>query len=44
MQAITYETLAPLGPFWSALLAGYIVVVFGRTYLTCAGARYLERS
>jgi hypothetical protein len=40
--AFWYESLASLGPFWSAWLAGYAVVgADGQVYLTDAGAAYL---
>jgi len=37
-SAALYESLAPLGPLWSALLAGFAVMgPTGRVYLTAAG-------
>jgi hypothetical protein len=37
-----YESLESLGPFLSAIAAGYAVVVFGVVYITPAGEEYLE--
>jgi hypothetical protein len=38
-----YESLAPFGPVWSALAAGFAVVgPWGQLYLTDAGQKYLE--
>lgn len=42
-QATIYELAAPLGPHWSAILAGFAVVIFSTLYITPAGVRYLER-
>jgi hypothetical protein len=41
-QALTYESLAWLGPVWSAVCAGFAVIVFDKVYLTASGERYLE--
>jgi hypothetical protein len=45
LQRLTYEAplVAALGPLWSALSAGYAVVICGVVYLTPAGERYLEQ-
>lgn len=43
-MSMIYEFLAPLGPHWSALLAGFAVIGFdGQLYLTPLGEEYLER-
>jgi hypothetical protein len=44
-QRAVYELPAvqAFGPLWSAIIAGFAVVIFGETYLTPAGTRYLER-
>jgi hypothetical protein len=41
-QRLTYEALAHLGPVWSAVAAGYAVIVWGDLYLTPSGEEYLE--
>jgi hypothetical protein len=41
LQAWTYEALAFLGPVWSAVLAGFAVILFGEVYITPAGEEYL---
>jgi hypothetical protein len=41
-NSMIYESLESLGPFWSAIAAGYAVVVFGVVYVTPAGEEYLE--
>jgi hypothetical protein len=40
-QKWTYEALAELGPVWSAVAAGFAVIVLGEVYLTPAGEAYL---
>ncbi|WP_316207456.1 hypothetical protein [Bradyrhizobium sp. SZCCHNR3118] len=42
LQAATYEALAFLGPVWSAVCAGFAVMVWGEVYITPAGLAYLE--
>ena len=43
IQAGVYEApaIAALGPQWSAVAAGFAVVIFGTVYITPAGERYL---
>ncbi|WP_315729858.1 hypothetical protein [Bradyrhizobium sp. SZCCHNRI2010] len=36
LQALTYETLAFLGPVWSAVLSGFAVMIFGELHITSA--------
>jgi len=43
LQALTYEALAPYGPVWAALGAGFAVYIGTQLHLTPAGERYLER-
>ncbi len=45
MQRLVYESPAVmiLGPVWSAVVAGFAVVIGGQLYITPAGERYLER-
>jgi hypothetical protein len=40
-QRATYEALAPLGPTWSAVFAGFAVIIWGDVYLTPTGETYL---
>jgi hypothetical protein len=40
-QRMTYEALADLGPVWSAVAAGFAVILWGEVYLTPAGEAYL---
>lgn len=42
MQITTYESFAHLGPLWSAVYAGFAVILFGTVYITPAGQRYLD--
>ncbi|WP_315782288.1 hypothetical protein [Bradyrhizobium sp. SZCCHNPS1003] len=42
IQAATYKALAFLGPQWSALFAGFAVVIWGELHITPAGMAYLE--
>jgi hypothetical protein len=42
LQALTYEMLAPLGPVWSAVAAGFAVIIAGVVCITPAGKQYLE--
>lgn len=42
LQATTYEALAFLGPLWSAVYAGFAIVLWGEVYLTPAGQAFLE--
>jgi hypothetical protein len=44
IQAGVYEapSIAALGPQWSAVAAGFAVVIFGTVYITPAGERYLK--
>jgi hypothetical protein len=40
---LLYESLAPFGPVWSALAAGFAAVgPWGQLYLTDAGEKYLR--
>ncbi len=40
--AFIYENLAHLGPYWSAIFAGFAVMgLDGQFYLTSAGEEYL---
>jgi hypothetical protein len=41
-QTLIYESLAFLGPVWSAVCAGFAVIVFDKVYITPSGERYLE--
>lgn len=42
MSAVIYESLAHLGPYWSALFAGFAVMgLDGQMYLTASGETYL---
>jgi hypothetical protein len=41
-QAMTYEALADLGPVWSAVAAGFAVILWGEVYITPAGEAYLS--
>ena len=40
-QKWTFEALADLGPVWSAVAAGFAVVIWGEVYMTPAGEAYL---
>jgi hypothetical protein len=42
LQALTYETLAFLGPVWSAVFSGFAVFICGELYITPAGQAYLD--
>lgn len=42
LQALTYEAMVFLGPVWSAVWAGFAVIVFDTVYLTPSGQRYLD--
>lgn len=44
IQREVYEApaVAALGPEWSAIAAGFAVVLFGTIYITPAGERYLQ--
>lgn len=41
LQRAAYESAACLGPTWSAVSAGFAVILFGTAYITPAGERYL---
>jgi hypothetical protein len=45
IQRAIYEhpMIVALGPLWSAIFAGFVVVIFGEPFLTPAGQRYLEK-
>jgi hypothetical protein len=45
IQRAIYEhpTIVALGPLWSAIFAGFVVVIFGEPFLTPAGELYLEK-
>lgn len=42
IQALTYQALSPLGPVWSAVLAGFAVIIWGEVYITPAGESFLK--
>jgi hypothetical protein len=42
LQGLAYEALEFLGPVWSAVFAGFAVVIFGELYLTPAGQAYVD--
>jgi hypothetical protein len=44
-QVLTFEApiVALCGPEWSAVLAGFAILVAGRLYITPSGEHYLER-
>lgn len=42
LQSASYEALAFLGPLWSAVFAGFAIIVWGEVYLTPAGQAFLD--
>jgi hypothetical protein len=41
-QRMTYEAMQYLGPVWSAVAAGFAIVLGGEVYITPSGEAYLN--